>query len=34
MNDMIKDIISSEYFMLALTFGVFYAEKYPPQATL
>lgn len=24
---MIKDIISSEYFMLALTFGVFYAAK-------
>ena len=27
MNDMIKNIISSEYFMLALTFGVFYAAK-------
>ena len=24
---MIKDIISNEYFMLALTFGVFYAAK-------
>ena len=27
MNDMIKNIISNEYFMLALTFGVFYAAK-------
>ena len=27
MNDMIKDIVSNEYFMLALTFGVFYAAK-------
>ena len=27
MNDIMKDIISNEYFMLALTFGVFYAAK-------
>ena len=27
MNDMIKNIISNEYFMLALTFGVIYAAK-------